>query len=85
MLHGCCELHIKCRVRRDLKDHEKNVFFASFPASASAHRENTISAHAVSPHKGRILMKTLLTFSPILDLILPDEVNITIIHKVTLY
>lgn len=73
------------RVRRDLKDHEKNVFFASFPAPASAHRENTISSHAVSPHKGRILMKTLVTFSPILDFILPDEVNITIIHKVTLY
>lgn len=73
------------RVRRDLKAHEKNVFFASFPASASAHRENTISAHAVSPHKGRILTKTLVTFSPILDLILPDEVTITTIHKVTLY
>lgn len=88
MLRGYSELHIKRRVRRDLKDHEKNVFFASVQGSASAHRENTISAQAASPHQERVLMKTLVcSFSPILNLILPEEETkiITIIHKVTLY
>lgn len=51
MLPRCSELHIKCRMRRDLKDHEKNAFFASVQASASAHRKNTISAQAASPHQ----------------------------------
>lgn len=73
--------------RSDLKDHEKNVLLPLLQASASTHRENTISAHAASPHKGRVFMETLAACFPHSKLDAPTgrEETITIIHKVTLY